>query len=382
MQRLPLKVLKSLDKRKQETAFRELTRAQAGVDFSSNDYLGFAGSAEILQSSSAILGDFNSKNGAGGSRLLTGNHPLYAEAEKFLSRFHRSESALIFNSGYDANLGLLASLARRGDLILYDELVHASIRDGISLSLAKSLKFRHNNQDDLKRLLEERAGEFDTIYVVTESVFSMDGDMPPLKTLVELSEEHGCFLIVDEAHATGVFGAGGQGFVQETGLEDRVFARVITFGKALGAHGAAVLGNNTLRDYLINFARSFIYTTGLPPHSVATVLAAYHRLEDDPFPHQRLHQNIEIFRSAIKKNELAEKFITSRSPIQSCIIPGNDRVKSISRSLQKHNFDVRPILSPTVAKGEERLRFCLHAFNSEEELKRVVALTKELLQEY
>src|SRR5690606_26004002 len=179
-----------------------------------------------------------------GSRLLSGNFELYEKAENFLAEFHNSEAGLIFNSGYDANLGFFSSVPQKGDVVFYDEYIHASIRDGLQLSRAKSFKFRHNDIEDLQkgiiRFRESDRNNFADIYVVTESVFSMDGDIPDLENLSAFTDENNCFLVIDEAHSVGIFGVKGEGLVQHFGLEEKVFARIVTFGKAMGVHGAAI----------------------------------------------------------------------------------------------------------------------------------------------
>ncbi len=377
MKKFPLKVEKRLENRKQENAFRNLGENKGKTDFSSNDYLGFAFSEEIWAKAYQIVRQNTPfQNGATGSRLLSGNHQLYKLAEETIARFHQSESALIFNSGFDANTGFFSSVPQRGDIILFDEFSHASIREGILLSNAKSFKFSHNNLVALEEKIKAvKLGSAD-VFVVTESVFSMDGDSPDLENMVEICEKYSCFLIVDEAHATGVFGPQGQGLLQELNLQHRVFARIVTFGKALGAHGAVVLGSEKLIAYLINFARSFIYTTALPPHSVATILAVYLKLSNnDTFTElQKLQHTIDFFRKKIKQFQINELFIESTSAIQSCIIPGNEQVKELAYSLQNQKFNVKPILAPTVPAGKERLRFCLHSYNSEEEIEAVLIL--------
>lgn len=381
MQDLPLKLEKSLENRKQEQAFRSLKRSSSLIDFSSNDYLGLASSEKIYNKAHEILRENKLlQNGATGSRLLSGNHALYDLTENYLAKFHQTEAALIFNSGYDANIGFFASVPKRGDLIFYDELVHASIRDGIGMSHAKSYKFDHNNIESLQNKLSKiEKTEDSELYIVIESVFSMDGDMAPLEDFAKISEEFGAFLIVDEAHATGIFGDKGEALVQELGIQHKVFARLNTFGKAPGCHGAVILGSKSLKDYLVNFSRSLIYTTALPPHSVATILAVYQEFEKGIPEIQQLQQNILFFRNQIEKFRLEEHFIFSKSAIQSCIIPGNEQVKNIAESLKIEGFEVKPILSPTVPKGRERLRFCLHSFNSEEEISRVLNILAKLL---
>lgn len=384
MKSLPKSLHQKLLQREQNNALRKLVLPNDLVDFSSNDYLGFAKNEAIFQQTHEFLIARNYKvNGATGSRLLTGNHSIYSDTEEFIAQFHQAEAALIFNSGYDANVGFFSSVPQRNDIILYDELSHASIRDGIQMSLAKSFKFKHNDVVDLENLLIKcqpatRNPQPATIFIITESVFSMDGDSPDLEKLVALSEKHNAYLVIDEAHALGVFGENGEGLVQQLNLHNNVFARIITFGKALGCHGAAVLGSEQLKAYLINFARSFIYTTGLSPHSVATILVAYQHLAKSQQEREKLFQNINFFKqsfSTFNPQPATCNFqLPSSSTIHSIIIPGNERVKTIAQQLQQNGFDVKPILSPTVPEGQERLRFCLHSYNSQKEIFTVLDL--------
>jgi 8-amino-7-oxononanoate synthase len=395
MKNLPKKLQQKLDDRKATNSLRQLGASTNLVDFSSNDYLGFSKSKVLFDKTHDFLINQNIiQNGATGSRLLSGNHPLYQSVETMLCDFHKSEAALIFNSGYNANVGFFSCVPQRGDIILYDEFIHASIRDGINLSHAKAYKFKHNNLDELERKCQterSRSPKESDIYIVTESVFSMDGDSPNLIKLSELCTKHTAYLIVDEAHAVGVFGEQGEGLIQHLNLEKNILARLVTFGKGLGCHGAAILGNDDLKQYLVNFSRSFIYTTGLPPHALASIQTAYRELaishdhEKSHHPRLQLHHNIQFFKSEIKKSKLEAfplgemsegpwGFIESNSTIHCCIISGNEHVKSIAQKIQENGFDVKPILSPTVPKGQERLRFCLHSFNSEEEIKKVLQL--------
>jgi 8-amino-7-oxononanoate synthase len=375
MKKLPNHLSAKLQVREQHNSLRQLHSRSGLVDFASNDYVGLAKSKAVFQETHQYLVANNClENGATGSRLLSGNHALYKETEEYIAAFHESESALLFNSGYDANIGFFSAVPQKGDLILYDELCHASIRDGIIMSNAKSYKFAHNDFEDLEKLIQRCQTELVEVYIVTESVFSMDGDCPNLEKLVSLSDKYHCYLVVDEAHALGVFGSKGEGFVQMLGLQDHVFVRIMTFGKGLGCHGAAILGSLELRNYLINFARSFIYTTGLSPHSVATILVAYQFLEKEKKNIEILRENIIHFNQ--EKNMLGLKplFVRSKSAIQSAIIPGNANVKKMANQLQAKGFDVKAILSPTVPEGQERLRFCLHSYNSYEEISEVLRL--------
>ena len=372
---LPKKLRIKLKERKANNAYRQLGTPHTLVDFSSNDYLGFSKSEAIFNTThNRLKSQNNIQNGATGSRLLSGNHQLYEQLETTLSKTHNCENALVFNSGYDANLGFFSSVPQRGDIILYDEFSHASIRDGISLSHAKSYKFKHNDLDDLNKMLNQVQHDKE-VYIVTESVFSMDGDSPNLMALSELCDQHNTHLIIDEAHAVGVFD---YGLAQQMQLENQIFARIITFGKALGCHGAAILGSQDLKDYLVNFSRSLIYTTALPPHSVATIQSAYYELasqkENQVSQIQKLKQNIDFFKIEIQRLQLQNIFITSKSAIHCCIVSGNANVKSIANQLQNNGFNVKPILSPTVPSGKERLRFCLHSYNSKAEITEVLEL--------
>lgn len=377
MYSLPEKLKSKLEARQEQNTLRHLGSHNELIDFSSNDYLCFSKSENIFTSTHQHLLDHNIiQNGSMGSRLLSGNHKLYVDAEEMICKIHDCESALVFNSGYDANLGFFSSVPQRRDIIFYDELIHASIRDGIKMGQAKAYKFKHNDLEDLKKkcFIEKGRNPLNSeFYIVTESVFSMDGDSPDINAFASFCKEANCHLFVDEAHAVGVFGDKGVGMVQKLELQNDVFARLVTFGKALGCHGAAILGSKALKDYLVNFSRPLIYTTALPPHSLATIQSSYAELNMTPSI-ELLHQNIQAFKAELISNNLQEHFIESDSAIHCCVVVGNERVKSISKQLQNKGFDVKPILSPTVPKGKERLRFCLHAYNSRNEISEVLRL--------
>lgn len=380
--KIPNALQQKLNLRIETNALRKLPILTNGIDFSSNDYLGFAKNEEIFDTTHQYLVDNNIKiNGATGSRLISGNHNLYTITENYIAEFHQSDTALIFNSGYDANVGFFSAVPQRSDIILYDELCHASIRDGIQMSYAKSYKFQHNDYEDLERILQKLPipnSQLLTIYIVTESVFSMDGDAPNMETLVQLSEKYKALLVVDEAHALGVFGEKGEGLAQSQQFQDKIFARIMTFGKGLGCHGAAILGSASLKEYLVNFARSFIYTTGLSPHSVATVLVAYQNLNQS-VELQKLKTNISFFNQQKQLLGIKPLFVYSKSAIHSAIIPGNEKVKQIASQLQEKGFEVKAILSPTVPEGQERLRFCLHSYNTEKEMQEVLIELSKLV---
>jgi 8-amino-7-oxononanoate synthase len=347
-----------LEERSAVNAFRSLSSGAGGSDFSSNDYLGIVKNGLIEE----LLHGRQFAHGSTGSRLLSGNYSLIEQTEEEIADFHDATAALIFNSGYDANFGLMACVAQRNDLIIYDKLSHASIRDGIRQSFADSLSFAHNDLYELEGKLQNRTSKRDrNCFVVTESVFSMDGDIAPLEEIMGLCERYEAHLIVDEAHATGVIGTRGEGAVQFLGLQHRCFARIHTFGKALGCHGAAILGSRSLRDYLINYCRPFIYSTAIPPASVAAIQAAYKIFPEMQQERANLNNLISIFDD--------KGFKKSETPIQCFIIPGNENVKRIALQLMKNNLDTRPILYPSVPLGSERLRITLHSFNTIEETK-------------
>lgn len=352
-----------LKERSEKGLLRTLKPESSLIDFSSNDYLGFARSTALNQyvaeETERIAPGFN---GSGGSRLLSGNYAYTEETERFIANFHQAAAGLIFNSGYDANVGLLSSLPQRGDTIITDELIHASLIDGARLSHATRYKFKHNDVGELEQKLKVANGQ---VYVVVESIYSMDGDMAPLKAISELCQRYQANLIVDEAHATGLFGANGEGLTVQLGLQDQVFARIVTFGKAIGMHGAIVLGSDLLRNYLINFARSFIYTTAMPLHNIIAIRCAYEWLTKENFP-QQIHQKIELYNLSINKLNISH--IQSMSAIQTILISGNTEARNAALRLQQNGFDVRPILSPTVPVGQERLRICLHTYNTEAEI--------------
>lgn len=374
MENLELALQRRLLLRKEEGAFRQMHIHTDLVDFCSNDYLGFARSVEIAEEVARLSSERHLGNGATGARLISGNTVEVEQLERAIAHFHNAEAALLFNSGYDANIGWMSCLLSRHDTIIYDALAHASIRDGIRLSQAKSFAFRHNDLEDLEQKLQRAKGQK---IIVVESIYSMDGDAAPLPEIVQLSQRYQAEVLVDEAHGLGVFGTKGEGLVQHLGLEDAVFARLYTYGKAMGAHGAAIVGSQVLRDYLINFARSFIYTTALPLHSVFTIQLAYAALQNTPAIDQ-LKKKITFFKKQLSPSAL-EQFLPSDSAIQCLIIPDNEKAKALEQVILEAGFFVKAILSPTVPKGQERIRFCIHAFNTEAEIVQLADVVKGYL---
>lgn len=359
----PSTITSLLQLRNNKGSLRSLISLYPKIDFSSNDYLGFSTQGYLFEELKTI--NFSNKIGSTGSRLISGNSILFNEVENEIAQFHEAESSLIFNSGYDANLGLLSSVPQKGDLILSDELIHASLIDGIRLSFATHYKFQHNSIDALKELISRYKDSFNEIFIVVESVYSMDGDQAPLIELAEICQnESRVHLIVDEAHAIGVFGEKGNGLCQELNIHQDCFARIYTFGKAMGCHGAVVVGSDELKTYLINFSRSFIYTTAMPEHSLLSIKAAYQLLSKTD-QKQRLKENIQYFNSRITH---LNGFIKSQSAIHCQLIKGNQNVQLLEQKLRDKDLFVKSIKSPTVKEGQERLRICLHSFNTKQEI--------------
>ena len=360
-----------LSKRYEQGLLRKLITSQLTVDFVSNDYLGLARSKELSELIENTHRKLGVQNGSSGSRLLAGNSPYIEEVEKNLSRIFKSETTLIFNSGYSASLAVLSSIPQKGDTIIYDNFAHACIKDGARLSLATRHSFRHNDMNDLESKLKASKGK---IFIAVESIYSMDGDECPLREIINLSEKYNASVILDEAHSTGVVGAHGAGLCIAKDLQDKIDIRIYTFGKAMGVHGACVAGSETLIHYLLNFARPFIYTTALSQHSVASIQCAFDYLSANISLQQTLRNKIDLYLAGVRQ---FHNRTPSLSAIQTIICPGNAVVKRAADSLQHIGFDVRPIVYPTVPKGTERLRICLHSFNSDDE---ITSLTNALYE--
>ncbi|MES2557245.1 MAG: aminotransferase class I/II-fold pyridoxal phosphate-dependent enzyme [Bacteroidota bacterium] len=354
--------LQKLQERKDKGSLRSLSLFDGMTDFCSNDYLGMA----KTETQSTVYA------GSTGSRLISGHSKEAEDAESFLATFFESEAALIFNSGYDANLGLFSSVPQKGDTVLYDELIHASVRDGIRLSHANAYSFRHNDLLDLAKKFKQATG---SVFVAVESLYSMDGDLAPLAELVVWCEQNDAYLIVDEAHAGGVYGNGGNGLLEQLGLHQRCFARLYTFGKAYGTHGAVVCGSGQLKEYLYNFARSFIYSTALPPNQYLHIQQSVERTQDDEL-RQNLQTIIFQFRSLVKPQLLISD---PSSPIQVIPVSTLEQCVAIARRMQENKLAVKAILPPTVPENGQRLRICLHSYNTDSEIDQLAGLLNELM---
>jgi 8-amino-7-oxononanoate synthase len=369
----------ALQARKKEGNLRRLMPESGLIDFCSNDYLGLGANQELSQQIAEQSQQLAFRNGSGGSRLISGTTRYSLETEALLAETFRSAASLSFSSGCTAGMALLSAVPQKGDTLLLDEYIHASLKEGARLSFATRYTFRHNDLQDLEKKLGLAKGE---VFVVTESIFSMDGDSPDLKGLVALCDQYGARLVLDEAHSTGLYGTGGSGMACEEGIQEAVFARIHTFGKALGVHGACVAGSQTLIDYLVNFARPFIYTTAPSSHSLLAVRCSLSYLSSHPELLSTIRSTIEVFEQQAQQQEgLATHFQLRKSAIQVVRISGNEAVTQASCLLREEGLDVRAILSPTVKEGEERLRICLHAYNSAEEMKKLMNLLPVGLRE-
>ncbi|CAN5265047.1 pyridoxal phosphate-dependent aminotransferase family protein [soil metagenome] len=372
---------KKLEERKQSDSFRQLIPSDSSfIDFCSNDYLGFARSIEMQNEIDVAWNkikktDTNQLSGSGGSRLLAGNSKYAEVLEQELASFYKSESFLLFNSGYTANLSLFSCIPQRGDTIIFDELIHASVRDGIRLSGAKAWGYSHNNSEEVETLLKKAEGE---IFVVAEAVYSMDGDECPLKEIILLCEKYNASFILDEAHSNGIYGVNGEGIAVMNNLQDKIFARLYTFGKAAGCHGAGIAGSEMLRNYLINFARPFIYTTSLPLYDLATIACSVRRFSKVRELREQLSNFIQYFRKEAEKYS-SIRLLPSLSPIQGIIIGGNQKTRIVAEKCRSKKFDVRAILSPTVPEGQERLRVIIHAFNHPLEMDELLKIIDEAI---
>lgn len=362
------RISSKLGEREKNGNLRTLKIAENSVDFYSNDYLGLAGNKdlqEIIAENYRATGIVS--NGATGSRLLSGNSQFCEELEVYLAKLFKAESCLLFNSGYSACQAVVSSIPGRGDTIIYDEHIHACAKDGARLSLAKFYTFRHNQVADLEKKIKLATG---SCFVVIESVYSMDGDIAPIEDILALCKKFKAQLIVDEAHSTGVYGENGSGLLCELGLQEEVFTRIYTFGKAMGVHGACVASAAVVKEYLINFARSFVFTTALPLHSLVSIKSAFDFLLHQPDLPGSLFRNIAAYRKIISN----QAGIISSSAIQTVLVNGNDHAKSLAAKMQQQGMDVRPILAPTVKEGSERLRICLHTFNSSAQIEKLTSI--------
>lgn len=362
---LPINLQEKLNKRKSKANERKLkVYKKDAVDFFSNDYLGISKSLLNYKPQQTHAGST-------GSRLISGNSEFIENAEQLFAEFYNAKSSLIFNSGYMANLALFSTLPQRGDTILYDSLAHASIRDGIRLSQAKSYSFEHNSIEDLIKKSKKTQGN---VYLAIEGIYSMDGDTT-LAKIVEFAQQNKFHILLDEAHSTGFMGKNLKGFYEEFSIEP--LAKVHTFGKALGVHGAVITGSKELKGFMVNFARPFIYTTAPSFAEIELMLKAHDTLKNKgKNSFDKLYSLILFFRNQIEKTGLKHLFLDSKSPIQALKI-SKEKLLKIEQKLLNNNINIKSIFSPTVPENQERIRIILHSYNTKTEVQKLIKIIQE-----
>jgi len=336
------------------------------LDFSSNDYLALSEHPEVIGGSKKYLEMFGA--GAGAARLMSGDLEINHLLEQKIALLKSKEAALTFGSGYLANIGIIPALVGRGDLIITDRLSHASIYDGCLLSGARTIRFRHNDLPHLEQILKEKRSQFNNCLIVVESIYSMDGDRCPLVELVQIKKRFDFMLMVDEAHATGIYGENGAGIIEEDNVSQEVDIAMGTFGKALGSYGAYAAASQELVDFLVNKARSFIYATALPPAVVGATLASLYLIESEPQLRMALLSKVAYFKKQLRKNGFRDD--PGPSQIVPVMVGESAKALAIAEELQKNHIFVKAVRPPTVPEGSARLRFSITRYHQEDDLKR------------
>jgi len=346
------------------------------LDFSSNDYLALSEHPEVIAGSRKYLEMFGA--GAGAARLMSGDLEINHLLEQEVARLKSKEAALTFGSGYLANTGIIPALTGRGDLIVTDRLSHASIYDGCLLSGARIVRFRHNDLTHLEQILHEKRSQFNRALVVVESIYSMDGDRCPLADLVSLKKRYDFLVMVDEAHATGLYGDNGAGVIEEDNVSDQVDIAMGTFGKALGSYGAYAAASGEIVNFLVNKARTFIYSTALPPAVVGATLAALYLVKSEPQLRMELHQKVGYFKKQLRKNDIPGDY--GPSQIVPVMIGDSVKALAVAAELRRGKMYVKAVRPPTVPEGSARLRFSVTRFHREEDMKKCARLLADALR--
>jgi len=367
----------TLDSLKAQGRFRAL-KPPRGIDFTSNDYLGY-GSGRLSDSHPTRTAESKRTSGLA-SRLLRGHHPVWDEVEAALAAWHEAESVLVMNSGFTANEGLISTVVEPGDWVATDELNHACIMEGLRVCRPRKFAFRHNDLAHLEDGLKAEAAKRPPgreMFVVTESLFSMDGDRAPLPEIVALAEKYGAQVIVDEAHSTGCFGSAGSGIVDELGLRSRVLASVHTGGKALGVTGAYICGSNLLRDFLVNRCRHLIFTTALPAVIGPWWLHMLPKVKADDAGRLQLHTNAARFRVRLAERGMPTLGDTYVVPV---VLGDDPRAVLVATRLQELGYDIRAIRPPSVPQGTSRVRISVHADHPPELLDQLAEHVAEAIR--
>ena len=377
-----------LDERKKQHLLRTLKPLRPGgpgrvyindveyLNFSSNNYLGLAGHPRLLEESQKALNGYGTSSSA--SRLMSGDLSIHHQLEEMTADFMGKEKAILFGSGYLANIGLISALCDRKDVIFSDRLNHASIVDGIRLSGARFFRFRHNDLNHLEALLKKERKRYKKAFIVTESLFSMDGDMASLKEMVELKERYDALFMLDEAHAVGVIGEKGAGLAEKYGLTKKIDIIMGTFGKALGSYGAYAAASARLIDYCINRARSFIYSTALPPSVIGASIGGIKMLAEEPARRSVLLEKAKYFRSLLKENSLK---VMGNAQIVPVFVGENYAALNISKSLYENALFALAVRPPTVPAGKARIRFSITCNHSEDDIKKAADVLKHAFKQ-
>lgn len=340
------------------------------INFASNNYLGLAGDINLIAAAITAIEKYGT--GATGSRLLTGHRDIHQQLEQSIANLKQTEAALVFSSGYLANLGTISALVNQKDLILGDEYNHSSLKTGAKLSQAQTIDYQHCHIGDLKTKLQQHRDRYRRCLIITDSVFSMDGDLCPLPNILDLAETYNCMVLVDEAHATGVMGQTGAGCVEHFNCTGRKLIQIGTLSKALGSLGGYVAGDNNLIDFLKNRAASWIYTTGLSPADTAAALEAIAIIEDEPLRREKLWQNVRY----LKKNLPQDRLLPSNSPIICLSLPDPVIALKAAQDLEDAGIFAPAIRPPTVPTS--RLRFTIMATHQKHHLDRLIEAVSKL----
>lgn len=376
MMKLASRIHKDLEQFKEQDAYRFLKPQSLAmdsvIDLSTNDYLGIA-------QDKALINDFHNKYKnlpltASSSRLLSGNHQYYQKVEAKLAELYSSESALFFNSGYHLNIGVLPSLTTKNDLILADKLVHASLIESFKLSPAKVIRYRHLDYSQLEEILEKNKTNYDNIFIVSESVFSMDGDKVNIKTLVDLKNKYGAYIYLDEAHAVGVCGEKGLGLAEEESLVSDIDFLVGTMGKALASVGAYLIASSDVKSYLINKCKALIYTTALPPINVAWSNFIINHLSKFTKERNELKQLINYFRTISTEKGIK---VEGETHILAIVVGNNRKCLQLAKLLEENQIKVQAVRPPTVPEGTARIRISLHKNLSFKDIDKIINVIAE-----
>lgn len=368
-----------LDKIKDPVLFRTLTEVlpqgqgrikvadRIYTDISSNDYLGLSYHPRVVEAAAKAL---EKGLGASASRLMTGSTCLHHELERKMADFKGKPSVTVMNSGYQANLGVISAICGKNDCVFFDRLSHASIIDGVKLSGAASFRFRHNDMEHLETLIKKNRRKFKTALIVTETVFSMDGDFAPLKDMVRIKEKYSCLLMVDEAHATGIFGEKGSGMAEKENVTENTDIIMGTFSKALGSFGAYLATNKRIKAFLVNRCRSFIYSTALPPPLAASCIASIEIIKEEPERREALLKNSKHLRDSLTRSGVPTRGMSQIIPV---ILGKSEKAVDVSLMLKKRGWWAIPMRPPTVPEGEARIRVSVSYHHGADVLERLAS---------